>query len=271
MFVWNRSKLREAGCGQKIRCSRPARRAARENVDKLAPFTRGGGPTLRVRALPRANLLDPDGVVRILSDAPRSSAKRTNIPPKMRIGGVVGRDKSAFLWGKNLALRLGNVDPPSPRLWRTRWRTSRRTRRGVRDSNIRPKPRPEAGLRVTSTHSLRFGTPWYAFARLMTPSNAFLRLATEQAGEDGNPHLPSRPFVCQRFGLRRFKKCGGRGRWLALARISSHFKREDGANDRSIGQIRRAMRRLSGYDVDGQGFAPRLLIDCMSARVAANG
>ncbi len=36
---------------------------------------------------------------------------------------------------------------------------------------------------------VRFGTLWCAFARLMTPSNAFLRFASRQTGEDGNHDL----------------------------------------------------------------------------------
>ncbi len=53
------------GIGAVSGCSRPARLASLEKVGEVPTFTRGGGPTLRVRALPRANVLDPDGVVRV--------------------------------------------------------------------------------------------------------------------------------------------------------------------------------------------------------------
>ncbi len=60
---------------------------------------------------------------------------------------------------------------------------------------------PDAGARILNAWlrepisrpaNRPVGTPWYAFARLMTPSNAFLRFATGQTGEDGKLHLPLR-------------------------------------------------------------------------------
>ncbi len=71
------------------------------------------------------------------NDAPPSSTKRTNIPAKMPIDGVVGRHWSGFVaisphwsafpWKKNLARGLRNVE------------------NGAWDSNIQPEPRHGAG------------------------------------------------------------------------------------------------------------------------------
>ncbi len=60
--------------------------------------------------------------------------------------------------------------------------------------NARCFARPEASSSVPPDQLVRFGTFWYAFARLMTPSNAYLRFALGQTAEqDGSPPFTFAP------------------------------------------------------------------------------
>ncbi len=87
--------------------------------------------------------------------------------------------------------------------------------------NARCSARSGASSSVQPVRLVRFGTPWYAFARLMTPSNAFLRFATGQTGEEGDPHLPLR--LRGSTALRSFICLRGRA-WIGPACAGLNFR-----------------------------------------------